>query len=158
MHRIAWICGCLLLASCSLHPVLEVDAGSGGTDGGGTGGGGLAGAGGQAGAQPDASGHAGAGGAGGTACAQLESDYSAALTEAEKCDATQTNQCQSVVSISLSCPGCTTHVNDTSKLTEIETKYEQAGCNANPHPCPAIACVFPGTGACVATNSGDVFQ
>jgi hypothetical protein len=25
-----------------------------------------------------------------------------------------------------------------------------------PHACPAIACVNPGTGACVAINSGDV--
>jgi len=158
MHRLAWVCGCLLVASCSVQPVLEVDAG-GAPDGGGAGGGGLAGAGG--GGATGTGGHAGsagAGGAGGAACAQLESDYSAALTEAKKCDTTNANQCQSVVSTSLSCPGCTTHVNDTSKLNEIETKYEQAACNANPHPCPAIACVFPGTGACVPANSGDVCQ
>jgi hypothetical protein len=50
------------------------------------------------------------------------------------------------------------HVNDTSKLDEIKTKYQQAGCSAVPHVCPAIACVFPGNGICVAANSGDICQ
>jgi hypothetical protein len=50
------------------------------------------------------------------------------------------------------------HVNDTSNLDEITAQYQQAGCNTVPHPCPAIACVFPGNGICTATNSGNVCQ
>jgi hypothetical protein len=49
-----------------------------------------------------------------------------------------------------------THVNDTGEIASLQIMYQQAGCNSMPHVCPAIACVNPGTGACVPINSGDV--
>jgi hypothetical protein len=82
--------------------------------------------------------------------------YATALTKAKMCSANASNQCQFLVSTSLSCPGCMTHVNDTGEIASLQIMYQQAGCNSMPHVCPAIACVNPGTGACVPINSGDV--
>jgi hypothetical protein len=49
-------------------------------------------------------------------------------------------------------------VNTTSALDDLQTRYQQGGCNAVPHVCPAIACINPGTGTCVPINSGDLCQ
>jgi hypothetical protein len=160
MRHLGWILGCLLVASCSVSPVIEVDAGSGGHDGGGQGGGSGGASGGAGGVTGGAGGQAGggAGGAGGQGCAQFEADYASAFIEARMCDLGATGQCQPLASTSLSCPGCMIHVNDTTVLDEIKAKYQQAGCSAVPHPCPAIACIVPGNGVCTVANSGNICQ
>jgi hypothetical protein len=142
-------------------------AGRGGNTGqagttGAAGGGGMTGAGGQAGVvgtagRGGATGAAGSGGAGGgKTCTQLENDYSAAFLTARSCSLTAKDQCQILVSTSLACPTCKTHVNDDTALAAIKASYDQAGCSAMTHVCPAIACVNPGSGTCVPINAGDV--
>jgi len=112
-------------------------------------------AGGQGGA---GGGSGGAGGAGGDTCTQLETQYSAALITARMCTLGATGQCQALVNTSLSCPGCKLHVNDTTALDAIAAQYQQLGCAAVPHACPAIACINPGTGACTAADSGNICE
>jgi hypothetical protein len=122
---------------------------------GGAGQAGTAGRGGTTGAAGTGGATGGGGAGGGKTCTQLETDYTAALTAAKMCNATAGNQCQILVSISLACPTCKAHVNDDAQLTALKASYDQAGCSAMPHICPAIACVNPGSGACVPINSGD---
>jgi hypothetical protein len=138
-------------------------AGAAGTTGGagqaGTGGsggrGGTTGTGGTTGSAGTGGATGSGGTGGGKTCTQLESDYTAALATAKMCHATMTNQCQILVSISLACPTCKAHVNDDTQLAAIQASYDQAGCSAMNHICPAIACINPGSGACVPINSGD---
>lgn len=136
----------LLLAAlplgCSVNPVETVDASGRGGSSGHAGTPGGAGAGGT-----------GAGGA--ASCAQIESDYSSAFNRARVCNASASDPCQLVEPTSLACPTCKVHVNDNTELAPLQTRYDQAGCSAVPHVCPAIACVNPGTAACVPINSGD---
>jgi hypothetical protein len=59
-----------------------------------------------------------------------------------------------LVSATLSyCSGCSTYVNDATKLNAIRTQWTDQGC-ALPVPCPGIACILPGPVSCVATDSG----
>ncbi len=103
--------------------------GSGGTAGSGTGG--------TAGGSVDA----------GNPCANLEADYRAALIEAKTCNPRAAAlQCQTLVNTSVSCPGCTTHVENAAQLQEIEKKWVASGCKRG--ICPAIACINPGFGVC----------
>jgi hypothetical protein len=57
-------------------------------------------------------------------------------------------QCQATASPSLPCPGCVSHVQNTTTLDQIRAKWQMAGCQSG--PCPGIACIAPGTGACQA--------
>jgi hypothetical protein len=122
--------------------------GSGGTVGAGGAGGGQGGA--AAGGRP------GTGGAGGASCSELANRYSAALRAAQSCDVSAGQQCQQLVSASLSpCSiNCMTYVNDSSTLDAIKASWEQAGCNDFVVLCPAIACLQPTNGMCVAGDGG----
>jgi len=138
---------------------------TGGAAGGGAGGGGHAGAGagGSSGAGGKAAtgGHGGGGQGGQTAdsgvsCAELASEYSAALPAAEACTPGAANQCQQLVPLSLSiCTGCEHYVTDATTLNALRTQWTNQGCNLTTAliVCPAIACISPGTaGDCVAVD------
>ncbi|HVR64892.1 MAG TPA: hypothetical protein VMU50_23505 [Polyangia bacterium] len=149
-------------------------SGGGGT-GGGNGSGGSTGSGGQMGSggsvgsgggtgSGGAGGHAGTGGAvgsggsgvdagsdgsGGDTCAKLRAEYDAAFNQARMCNPlAKSVQCQATASPSLPCPGCVEHVQSTTALDDIRARWNEMNCASG--PCPAIACVLPGTGACVA--------
>jgi hypothetical protein len=77
------------------------------------------------------------------------------MTEARACTPGAANQCQVLVQTSLSvCPGCSTYVNDATKLDEIRAAWTSAGCGNVAIACPAIACVLPGPSTCAPTDSG----
>jgi hypothetical protein len=136
----------------------------GGTAGAGGGtagaGGGTAGAGGGAtGAGGSIAGQSGGGQAGhstgkdgGETCAELETDYSDALMAARKCTPGAADQCQHLVGLSISCPGCKGYVNDATTLDIIAGEWKDQGCKVS--VCPAIACIAPGTGVCLSTSGG----
>jgi hypothetical protein len=112
---------------------------------GGTGGTGAAGVTGTDGGTGDA----------GDVCAALIQDYNAAMSVAKQCNATfNTEQCTHEVDISLPCPGCKTWVNDTQPLDDVRQRWQQAGCDKVHRICPAITCIAPGKGSCVASNTG----
>lgn len=136
---------------------------SGGVGGGGAGGGGHAGAGGSSGAGGKAAtgGHGGGGQGGqtvdsGVSCAELASEYSAALPAAEACTPGAANQCQQLVPLSLGiCAGCEHYVTDATTLNALRTQWTNQGCNLTTAliVCPAVACISPGTaGDCVAVD------
>jgi hypothetical protein len=123
--------------------------GGGGTGTGGhAGGGGTSGTGGSAGHSAD----------GGVTCAELASEYQAALPAAEACTPGTANQCQTLVPLALNiCSNpCKHYVTDATTLNAIQAQWTGQGC-AQPTAlvfCPAIAiaCISPGTsGYCVAT-------
>ena len=144
--------------------------GSGGSvgSGGSTGSGGNVGSGGSAGSggASGSGGSAGSGGSigsggshmdaavdspadsGGDTCLKLREDYDAAWKQAKVCNPlVKSLQCQATASPSLQCPGCVSHVQSTTTLDQIRAKWEMAGCHSG--ICPQIACVFPGSGACM---------
>jgi hypothetical protein len=129
-------------------------AGVGGASGSaGSSAGGRAGSG--AGGHGGAGGGAGAGGASGADCAALPSQYSAALPGAETCDpALNRATCQTLVSLSLSCPGCQAYVEDPSTLDMIRMQWMDEGCASTVHICPAIACVVPPNTGCTPVAAG----
>jgi hypothetical protein len=138
----------VFLASCGGGSPLGVDGGGGrGGSGGSTGAGGGAGTGGG--------GSTGAGGGttdAGNPCSTLPQDYAAALMRAKQCSIATSTACLHSVDGSLQCPGCTTHVNDTTELDAIRAQYTAASCP--PTPCPAIACVRVGIPTCQALDGG----
>ena len=86
-------------------------------------------------------------------CRSLTEQYAAALAEAKQCNPlAKSVQCQATANRSLPCGNCLTHVQDNSKLTEIQMKWTSTGCRAG--LCPAIACILPGVGQCVANDGG----
>jgi hypothetical protein len=115
---------------------------TGGTFGGSAGRGGTFGHGGAAGHAADA----------GESCTQIETDYGNALTPAAECTPGATGQCQHLVDMSLSCPGCQRYVNDVTALDALAAMWNAQDCGATPHVCPAIACVVPGTPTCAAAS------
>ncbi len=125
--------------------------GAGGVTGSGglTGTGGMGGTGGAAGRDggqglPDGE----RGSDGGETCSQLVNDYANALAAAKQCTPGGVNQCQQLVSDTLSsCPGCDVYVNGSTTLTRIRTQWTDQGC-AVPTACPALACVNPGPSTC----------
>jgi len=183
MRHLGWLSGLLLVISCSVDPVQNPDGGgtgAGGAPGGGgqagtttgtggqgatTGTGGGAGdrpiggsGGGQAGAGGGAAGHAGGGQGGhltdgGETCAELETDYSAALATAIQCNPGSPNQCQYLVERSIACPGCQEFVNDLTTLNTIVSEWNSQDCGATPHPCPLSVCLQPATGTCASTST-----
>lgn len=145
---------------------------SGGAAGGHAGGGGGAtGAGGQGGSaghgsggQGGAAGHASGGQGGqsvdsGISCADLASEYAAATPAAEACTPGATNQCQTLMPLTLGiCTGCDHYVNDATTLKAIQAQWTAQGCNISTAliacPLAAIACINPGSpGNCIATDS-----
>ena len=136
---------------------------TGGAGGGATGSGGHAGAGGGTGTggSAGAGGHP-TGGQGGQAvdsgvsCAELASEYGAALPEAEACTPGAASQCQQLVSTSLGACSCQHYVQDATTLNAIRAQWTSQGCAAPVTTAVvicAIACVSPGTaGSCVASD------
>jgi hypothetical protein len=102
----------------------------------------------------DAGGGADAGGSrdAGDPCSTLPQQYADALMRAKQCSLSAGTACQMSADSSLQCPGCTTHVNDTTELAAIRAQYAAASCP--PTPCPAIACVRPGVGTCQPADGG----
>jgi hypothetical protein len=165
------VISCFLVAACGQVSTLEPQdggddtSGSGGAvgSGGASGSGGVSGSGGISGSG-GMSGSGGVSGSGGTItdasdgpapdaadqCRNLELAYDAAMTEAKHCNPLlRIIQCQTTVGSTLRCPGCSTHVQDATKLNNIRAKWVDAGCKSG--PCPAIACIAQGTGFCKAT-------
>jgi hypothetical protein len=166
MRHLGWLSGLLLVISCSVDLVQNPDGGGTGV-GGATGGGGQAGAttgtgggagGGAAGVGGGAAGQAGGGQGGhvtdgGETCAELETDYGAALATAIQCSPGSVNQCQHLVERSIACPGCQEFVDDVTTLNTIVSAWTNQDCGATPHPCPLIACAKPATASCAPTSS-----
>jgi hypothetical protein len=116
---------------------------TGGTFGGSAGRGGTFGHGGAAGRAADA----------GESCTQIETDYGNALTAAAECTPGVAGQCQHLIDMSLSCPGCKTYVNDVTELDALSAMWQAQDCGSIPHACPAIACIIPGPATCGAASS-----
>jgi len=132
-----------LAAGCSSTAMPVPDGAAGATGSAGTTGAGGNGAGGGG----------GGGGGGGDTCAALGVAYDAAYQRAITCSPfVNSVQCAQLASPSLPCPSCMLHVNDTTELDQIRAQYDTAHCP--PVPCPAIACILPGTGTCVANDGG----
>ena len=118
---------------------------------------GGAGATGSAGAIGTAGHGGGAGGATGATCSDLAAQYSTALTAARSCTVGAAGQCAQMVSGSLSVcfSNCQTFVNDASTLNTLKAQWLADGCaNQGPIACPAIACLQPTQGRCVAGDGG----
>ena len=94
----------------------------------------------------------GTGGNSGTSCAQLESDYATELSKAKICSPNASNQCQQTAPNALAC-GCETFVNDRSALDQLQSRWNEAGCQ-NTTVCPAIACVMPRGATCRPGDGG----
>ncbi len=94
----------------------------------------------------------GSGGSTGATCAQLESQYSVELAKAKNCSPNASSQCQETAPDKLAC-GCNTYVNDKSALDQLQSRWDQAGCQ-NTTACPAIACVAPRAGVCRPADAG----
>jgi hypothetical protein len=104
-----------------------------------------------------ATGAAGSGGASGATCSDLETEYGAALTAARSCTVGASGQCAQMVSGSLSVcfSNCQTFVNDATALDALKAQWMAEGCANQEHvACPAIACLQPTAGRCVAGDGG----
>jgi hypothetical protein len=132
---LAFALAALMVTACGSVTTTGDGAGQGGTAGRGSGGTG--------------------GGTGGTtagSCSDLQTQYAAALTAAKSCSQTTSNQCQQKAPASLGC-GCETFVNSRTALDQLESSWNQAGCQ-NSVVCPAIACVPPRSSFCRAGDGG----
>ncbi|HSU42386.1 MAG TPA: hypothetical protein VLJ38_22545 [Polyangiaceae bacterium] len=99
----------------------------------------------------------GTGGTGGSAgsgmnpdCAALEMDYSMTLQQAQACNPDSgKDQCTAMEKNDLTCPNCSVYVNPDNKapIMHLAELRQQAG-NHCVTPCPAIACVMPGSSTC----------
>ncbi|HVT10312.1 MAG TPA: hypothetical protein VHO67_22785, partial [Polyangia bacterium] len=120
--------------------------------GGQAGAGGQPGTGGQpaAGGQTGTAGKSGAGGGPGQTCAQIESAYATALTDAKACTIGAGMQCRQLADTSIACPGCKVYVNDTTELAALKAQWTSSGCALSRGVCPAIACVVPSPASCQA--------
>jgi hypothetical protein len=146
------------------HPDGSIEV-TGGTGGDGTGGvptGGTGGAmGGTGGAMGGTGGSvtpdAGAPDAGTTdaanmcqACAAFATEYANGIRKEQACNPAVPNQCLKQTPGQLTC-GCPVWVTTTVLSDDVRMRYQAAGCLKcfGLIACPAIACVNPGTGACV---------
>lgn len=135
----------LALGGCG--SVLAPSDGGGGSGGGGAAGHGGGGNGGSGGQRTDS----------GVSCTDLQGEYAAAMSAAQSCEVNASGQCQQLASTSLSpCSvNCTTYVNDASELNAIKQSWTAAGCDSLVGvACPAIACLQPAQGLCVASDGG----
>ena len=122
--------------ACVNHQCVVASGGAGGTSG-----------------TAGSSGSADAGG--GASCGELADAYAADLPAAEQCDVGDKSACQTLVSEALSpCGGCSIYVNDASKLNALQAAWLQQKCNDVPVLCPAISCLQPTSGLCVAGDGG----
>jgi hypothetical protein len=130
-------------------------AGSGGA--GATGGAGHGGAGSGGAGSTGAAGHDAGVDVRGTSCNDLSSQYAEALNAARSCTVGASAQCEQAVSSSLSpCfSNCQTYVNDSTTLDGLKAQWLGEGCNnQGVIACPAIACLQPTKGNCVAADGG----
>jgi hypothetical protein len=115
---------------------------------GGAGSGGLSGAGGIPGpVGPDA----------GSLCELLASQYGTVLAAAQSCDVGGKDECQQVVTWSLSpCGGCPTFVHDATTLNALQQSWLNAGCNnlMPAPPCALIECPVALNDVCLPTDGG----
>lgn len=140
------------------HPAGGLGGGQAGApagQGGSTAGqGGLRGGAGQGG-QGGVAGQSGTGGGptdGGVTCAELVSDFAAALIKARACNPGATKQCTELAPVALTnCPGCDQYVNDSATLIAIQKQWF-AQCRPGGILCPAISCVALGPSSCVANS------
>ncbi|HEY4394173.1 MAG TPA: Kazal-type serine protease inhibitor family protein [Polyangia bacterium] len=155
--------------ACVNHQCGASGAGGASGVGGAAGHGGVAGSSGSAGHAGSAgntgnagnagyAGSSGVGGAGGgPSCGDLVRAYADAVPIAEQCDVDAQGGCRQAVAPSLSpCAySCsTTYVNDATTLNLIKAAWLQQQCEDSAALCPAIACVQPAGGACVASDGG----
>jgi hypothetical protein len=92
---------------------------------------------------------------GGATCSDLQARYADALPAALTCDVGGAGQCQQSVYEALSpCLGCMIYVNDAATLSTIKASWVQAGCDKVAVACPALSCVQPTSGQCVAGDGG----
>jgi hypothetical protein len=132
LRSVAKIGAMVLSVGCGSSSPLDVDGGNGAT-GGATG-----------------------GGHGGASCADLASQYKAAIPAACRCTAGAAAQCAQGVSLQLSvCSSssttCMVYVNDATTLNAIKSAWVAAGCD-DPSlavACPAITCQPGPMGPCV---------
>jgi len=124
--------------------------GSGGTGAIGSGGTGATGSGGR----PGSGGTSGSGGA--TAmCDEIANDYRAALPSAQACNTVTgltVPQCQKMTPASLGCGStCIIYVQDSTKLSEIQKRWNSLDCQSIIRTCPAVLCVDAKPGNCYAS-------
>jgi hypothetical protein len=132
LRSVAKIGAMVLSVGCGSSSPLDVDGGNGATGG------------------------AGSGGHGGASCADLASQYKAAIPAACRCTAGAAAQCAQGVSLQLSvCSSssttCMVYVNDATTLNAIKSAWVAAGCD-DPSlavACPAITCQPGPMGPCV---------
>jgi hypothetical protein len=84
----------------------------------------------------------------GATCEMLEADFRAALTRARVCNPMLKGQCLMTSATGLRCSGCKVWVSSNVELNAIRTMWNDAGCQACPKMCPAIACRAITTGTC----------
>jgi hypothetical protein len=115
--------------------------------------GGTGGTGGAGGAAGGGSG----GAAGSSVCSALFQEYHQAVLDAQSCNLGTTGQCQYLVDSDLpACGPCPTYVADTSKLSPIEDRWHDAGCDLAP-PCDAIvACPTAQNDVCLSVGGRGV--
>jgi len=92
-------------------------------------------------------------------CADLATQYQAALTAALSCQVGAANQCgQSVVSALTSCPNaCSIQVNDATTLLAIQQRWTQASCAYLVANCPPYGCPTPAGASCTAVDASNGF-
>ncbi len=140
----------LVLAVASLFTAACGSVTMTGGTGGQNGSGGANATGGNKGTGGTKGGTGGAGGAGET-CAQLQNEYAAALPQAKSCSPNSGGgACDQQAPSTLGC-SCQTSVNNKNTLDQIQSRWDQAGCQA---ACPAIACIAPRSGVCQAADAG----
>jgi hypothetical protein len=77
------------------------------------------------------------------------------MIQAKRCNPTLNRPpCQQPADTSLPCAGCKTWVDDKQPLDDVRQKWKDAGCDKIHRFCPAIACVNPGSGICLAKAGG----
>jgi hypothetical protein len=94
----------------------------------------------------------GSGGAGGNSavCAQVDTQYQAAMTSARMCSlASGHAPCQVDVLAMLGCP-CHTYVDEGTTLNTLAAQWNSNGCT---RVCVAAACVLPQAGNCVVSGT-----
>jgi hypothetical protein len=87
---------------------------------------------------------------GGQTCADIRSNFDAALAEAKTCNAT--GQCQYLTNNQVEC-GCATSVSHTDRVDSYRQAWSQNNCASG--ACPAIVCPYVSSGICTLATSGN---
>ena len=93
-------------------------------------------------------------GDGGETCAQLVSDYQAAVAAARPCTPGAPNQCQSAVPVFLNA-GCVSYVNDGTQALAIADQWFNQCCHeSDAAECSLMPCPQTGPWSCVVNDAG----